>query len=184
MLCTKMKSLVQFILEDKEFKDPSKQALYDYAYGYTNDLNYRFRKGKPKKQDKQNAELISKLAKPMKLPTLYRSAEWRHFKQDYNIDKNTVKDHIGDVIEDPGFLSTSVEEDGAWQLNTKDKDNLLIIFKSTDKHNAIDINDILGEDSPSPKQREILLDQYTKFKILKVEEDKKGVITIVAELQS
>lgn len=177
-----MKSFVQFILEDNEFKDQSKQALYDYAYGYTNDLNYRFRKGKPKKQDKENAKLISKLAKPMKLPTLYRSAEWRHFKQDYDIDKNTIRDHIGDVIIDQGFLSTSVEEDGAWQLNVKDKDNLLIIFKSTKKHKAIDINDILGDKSPSPEQREILLDQYTKFKIIKVEEDNKGVITIITEL--
>ena len=179
-----MKSLVQFIKESKdpEFDNENIQALYDYAYGYTNDLNYHFRKGKPKKQDKENASKISKLAKPMKLPVLYRSAEWRHFKQDYGIDQNNVFDKIGEVIEDPGFLSTSTAEEGAWQLNVKDKDNLLIVFKSKGQHKAININDELGEYSPSPEQTEILLDQYTKFKITNVDKDKKGVITITAEI--
>lgn len=179
-----MKSLTQFILENKdpEFKDENKQALYDYAYGLTNDLNYRFRKGRPNKKDKENAKRISALAKEMKLPTLYRSAEWRHFKQDYKIDNKTIFDHIGDIITDPGFLSTSTKEEGAWQLNVKDPDSLLIVFNSTGTHKAIDINKNLGKYSPSPEQTEILLDQYTKFKIVNVKKDKKGNITIEAEL--
>ena len=161
----------------------SLNALYDYAYGYTNSINYGLRRGNPTEEELRIADRISKLETPMELPTLYRGTLWRHLSGDYGITRGNIHSMIGRTITDKGYLSTSIDKKVPKDMYPMDRDTVFMRIKSKGKHRAMDVNGLLGRKSPSPGQKEILLGRNTKFTIAKVNE-KNGITYIDVELKS
>ena len=163
--------------------EDSLKALWNYAEGSTNDINHRFRKGTPTLTDFEIAEKISRLETPMELPTLYRATLWRHFTEDYGVTRENIHFMVGKTIIDNGYLSTSVDRRVPKSMYPIDSDTIFIRILSNEKHKAINVNAILGSNSPTPSQKEIILGRGTKFSILHVE-NKDGITYIDVELIS
>lgn len=56
-----------------EYTEESIKALYDYAFGYTTDINWKLRTSSATSSDLKEAGKISTLMKSQKIPTLYRA---------------------------------------------------------------------------------------------------------------
>ena len=158
-------------------------ALYDYAYGITTGINYRFRTNIQSRKDLHIARLISELETLTELPTLYRATLWKDLTAYYGLTRGNINSKIGEVFTDYGFMSTSIDREVPPQMYSIDIGTVFMTIRSTGKHRAINVNEILGEKSPAKCQKEILLGKGTKFIITQVA-NKKGITYIDVELKS
>lgn len=158
-------------------------ALYDYAYGITTGINYRFRTNIQSRKDLHIARLISELETLTELPTLYRATLWKDLTAYYGLTRGNINSKIGEVFTDYGFMSTSIDREVPPQMYSIDIGTVFMTIRSTGKHRVINVNEILGEKSPAKYQKEILLGKDTKFIITQVA-NKKGITYIDVELKS
>lgn len=165
-----MKSLSEmlsevFLSEASMSKEDCVKSLYDYVAGYTTDMNHRLRIHKANNFDILEANNISSLMAVSKVSTLYRAVLWKSMKMWFGISKDNVQGLIGNTFIDPGFVSTSVDSKMPWNNYPKNSETVYITISSRNLVRHIDVNKVLGKSSPSPSDKEILLDINTQFKI-------------------
>lgn len=148
------------------FTEENIKALYEYAFGYTTDMNYRFRTSSATPNDKKEASKISALMTAQKIPTVYRSTSCGYMQKWFGVYKDHLDVWIGKFFVDPGFCSTSKDPGMPWNNYPKNSDTLYMTITSKERPKAIDINEVLGKASPSPGDKEVLFDRNTKFKIV------------------
>lgn len=147
------------------YSEESIKALYDYAFGYTTDINWKLRTSSATSADLKEAEKISSLMKSQKIPTLYRAMSWENMQKWFGIYKDSMDVWIGNVFVDKGFVSTSKNPKMPWNNYPSSPDTIYLTITSKKPVKAIDINDVLKELSPSPGDKEVLLERNIKFKI-------------------
>lgn len=161
----------------------SLDALYDYANGTTNSINFGLRRGNPTVEELSTAERLSRVESLMELPTLYRATLWKHIEGDYGITRSNLQAMIGRRIIDKGYMSTSSDSRVPESMYPMDSNTVFIRITSKGKHRAMNVNELLGSRSPSPSQKEFLLGRNTEFSITKFEQ-KNGITYIEVELKS
>lgn len=160
-------SLLKALLEAKLTYDESAiKALYDYAFGYTTDINYRFRTSSATSNDIKEATKISATMKLQKFPTLYRATSWKYMQKWFGVYKDCIDAWVGNIFVDKGFVSTSLDPKVPMDFYPNNTDTVYFTIKSNKAIRGVNINDILGKASPSPSDKEVLLDRNTKFKML------------------
>ena len=148
-----------------EYTEESIKALYDYAFGYTTDINWKLRTSSATSSDLKEAGKISTLMKSQKIPTLYRAMSWDNMQKWFGVYRDSIDVWIGNVFVDKGFVSTSKDPQMPWNNYPKTSNTVYLTITSKKPVKSIDINDILQELSPSPGDKEVLLERNTKFKI-------------------
>lgn len=162
-------------------KEESLSALYDYAYGRNCALNYILRQGQPTDTEVKISEKLSRLESYMELPILYRATLWNHFVADYKVRQEDLR--VGTLLKDSGFMSTSRNKEVPKELYPIDKDTAFIRIVTSGCHRAIDVNALLGSNSPYPSQREILLGKDTQFIVTGIKV-KDGITYIDVDIKS
>lgn len=166
-----MKQIKQFILESI---DDSKQAALDYVRGYTTNVNDFLRSGKVLISKKEIDAAIAGLDKCFKdkcSGTLYRTVEWKFMQNVFGITKQSIDKHIGNIIEDKGYMSASKVRKSPWG-GTWMKDELVLAIDA-DGLSCFDVNkNFSKEDIDCAEQEEVLLPRGTKLKIISSETKK------------
>lgn len=162
-----MTSLLKTLLEAKMTYDENViKALYDYEFGYTTDINYRFHTSSATSTDIKEASKISSVMKSQKLPVLYRATSWEYMQKWFGVYRDCLDVWIGKIFVDKGFVSTSLDPRVPMDFYPNNSETVYFTIKSKKAVKAVNINDVLGKASPSPSDKEVLLDRNTKFKIL------------------
>lgn len=164
-----MKSLTEMLsevfLSEASTKEDCIKSLYEYVAGYTTDINHRLRTYKTTKFDIQEAENISSLMIVSKVSTLYRAVLWKSMKMWFGIYKDNIQRLIGKIFVDPGFVSTSIDSKMPWNNYLKSSETVYLTISARNPVRHVDVNKVLGTASPSPSDKEILLDRNTQFRI-------------------
>lgn len=159
-----MRPIAQFILESSN----SFKAALDYVRGYTTNVNDFLRSGKVLIDKKDIDAVISGLDKCFKdryVDELYRTVDWKFMENIFGITKENIDDHIGDIIEDKGYMSASKVCKSPWGSKWTNDEFVLVIQPEApiacfDVNKNIDKNDI-----DCAEQEEVLLPRGTKLKI-------------------
>ena len=176
-----MKSITEYILEanrDKyqqhKYDDVSQSAIFDYAQGFTSNVNDDLRKGKIRGDKQVIADLDnafkSKWAESEKLD-VYRTIDWDYMKAIYNITKENIEEHVGKTFVNKGYMSTTNTFQSPW--GKKWQDNELILHIVSEKEQVyIDINKCLKDDDEfdAKEQKEYLLPRDTKLELVSYKE--------------
>ena len=164
-----MKLISQFILEsiDKGYK-----AALDYVKGFTTNVNDFLRSGKVLISKKEIDEAISGLDSCFKdkyNKELYRTVDWNFMKNIFGITRKNIDKHIGDILEDKGYMSTSKVNASPWGGSWM-KDELVLVIQSHSPIKCFDVNkNIDKKEIDCAEQEEILLPRNTKLEITKYE---------------
>lgn len=164
-----MKLISQFILEsiDKGYK-----AALDYVKGFTTNVNDFLRSGKVLISKKEIDEAISGLDSCFKdkyNKELYRTVDWNFMKNIFGITRKNIDKHIGDILEDKGYMSTSKVNASPWGGSWM-KDELVLVIQSDSYIKCFDVNkNIDKKEIDCAEQEEVLLPRGTKLEITSYE---------------
>lgn len=160
-----MRQFRQFILESK---NEGFKAALDYVKGYTTNVNDFLRSGKVLIDKKEIDDAISGLDKCFKDKydkELYRTVDWSFLKNIFKITKQNLDKHIGDIIEDKGYMSSSKICSSPWGSGWM-KDELVLVITSDKPIQCFDVNkNIDAKDIDCEEQEEVLLPRGTKLEI-------------------
>lgn len=164
-----MKSIVNYILEQKfsrlmnhRYDDEVKSVIWDYVAGYITNVNDELRKCR---NPKEVTELLDKgFTKKTKI-NLYRTVSWDYLKNIYGLTRENIKEHIGDVITNKGYMSASSEYRSPWD-DKWTKDEVILHLTSDSQYPCIDVNEMFSESEIDCYfQKEIILPRDTKLRI-------------------
>jgi hypothetical protein len=188
-----MKNITEYICErdwDKfqshYYEDPIKSAVYDYVSGLTVGVNNDLRKGlaRGSKDVKKYLDLAFNDKKYVTKERLdvYRVVEWDYMTNIYGITHNNLDDHIGKVITNKGYMSTSRKSVSVWGTMTESE--MMFHITSKKPHPLIDINKVLPpEDIDCKDQEEILLPRETSRRIVSYRIKDDGTYLIEMEVE-
>lgn len=104
-----------------------------------------------------------------KLPVLYRAISWEYMQKWFGVYRDCLDVWIRKIFVDRGFVSTSLDPHVPMDFYPNNSDTVYFTIKSKKLVKAVNINDVLGKASPSPSDKEVLLDRNRKFKIIRYE---------------
>ncbi len=153
--------------------DEVKSAVWDYVSGYTTEVNTKLREGHvraagvvTKVLDKAFTDTLPKL-------NVYRTVDWNFMKNMYGITQENLREHIGSIIQDNGYMSTASVMASPWAGYWFDEELILHIV-SRKPVKVVDVNKLLPpEDIDCEEQNEIILPRGSMLKIVGYE-IKKG----------
>ena len=167
-----MKQISQFILESSE----GLQAALDYVRGYTANVNDFLRNGKVligKKEIDSAIKGLDRCFKDKYEKDLYRTVDWHFLSNVFGINKKNIGKHIGDILEDKGYMSTTKARKSPWGSRWT-KDELVLVIHPEKPIRCFDVNkNFDAEDIDCAEQEEVLLPRGVKLEI-KSFETKKG----------
>ena len=161
-----------------------KSAIYDYVIGYTTGVNDDMRRNitRGSKNVKRFLDMAfdSEYSNFNKL-NVYRVVTWDYMNNIYGINQDNIDYHIGDVITNRGYMSTSKKATSVWGTMTNDE--LMMHIVSRKPYPNIEVNNVLPvEDIDCSSQEEILLPRNTSMKIVSYRVKKDGTYLIEMEI--
>lgn len=165
-----MVSLVESRLKDmRQHRYPGDEvgsAIWDYVSGYTTRVNDELRKGRTAAARIITGTLDAAFTDRLPSLDVYRTVDWDFMKNIYGITPSNIRDRIGGIIIDSGYMSTASVMRSPWGSGWTDGE-LILHITSSGPVSVIDVNRRLpAEDIDCEEQCEIILPRGSGLRVL------------------
>lgn len=165
-----MKTILEYLRESNNKDNDIKQAMLGYIDGSETCVNKYLRNNKRGHYTKKELDAIVTKMDPCFVDTwhestpLYRTVDWDFMKNLFGITQDNLEEHIGDVIQDKAYMSTTDTLQSPWGTWTSGE--LVFIITANDPIACFDVNQHYNsKEIESYYQNEILLPRGTKLRI-------------------
>ena len=146
----------------QQYDEPIKNAIWNYVAGYITSVNNILRADKTNILTKELDEAFNEYGES-DITDFYRTVDWDYMKNIYGVTKENIREFIGKIFINKGYMSTSSEFQSPWGSRWNEWE--LVIHMHGDTQ-YININNMFDADEiDCEEQNELLLPRNTRLKL-------------------
>ena len=146
-----------------QYKDPIKNAVWNYVAGYTTSINNLLRKHDNDEMVTREMDEAFKVYGESDVTSFYRTVDWTYMKNIYVLTRNNIDKFIGKTFINRGYMSTSKDFISPWGNNWNEWELVIHITGDT---TYIDVNKLFKpEEIDCEEQNELILPRNTILRL-------------------